>query len=207
MLRVELPALIGRLNAIARQGLEGAAALCAEQQAAEVGASHLLLAFLDQPLCDLRVLLEAEQIEPEALRRALVEDARPPRDLAVTTPSFSPLLVELLQDAWLLASTEFGQSALRTGAIFTALLHHAERYLGPRGERLLAGINRERLRRDFARLTRDSAEAVVAQGEGPAPARPATGDDSALSRFENSRSYIVRRFAALSSDDGLQPDA
>lgn len=193
MLRVELPALIGRLNVIARQGLEGAAALCAEQQAAEVGASHLLLAFLDQPLCDLRVLLEAEQIEPEALRRALAEDARPPRDLVVTTPSFSPLLVELLQDAWLLASTEFGQPELRTGAIFTALLHHAERYLGPRGERLLAGINRERLRRDFARLTRDSAEAAAAEREASAPARPATGDDSALSRFATSLTEQARR--------------
>ncbi|MCK2184359.1 type VI secretion system ATPase TssH [Halomonas getboli] len=195
MLRVELPALIGRLNAIARQALEGAASLCAEQQAPEVGVSHLLLAGLDQPLCDLRVLLEAEDIEPEALRRALTEDARPPRDLEVTTPSFSPLLIEVLQDAWLLASTEFGHRELRTGVIFTALLHHAERYLGPRGERLLAGINRERLRRDFARLTRESAEAANAaedESQRPAPARSA-GDDSALARFATSLTEQARR--------------
>ncbi|MBB3142573.1 type VI secretion system ATPase TssH [Halomonas organivorans] len=193
MLRVELPALIGRLNAIARQALEGAAALCAEQQAAEVGVSHLLLAGLDQPLCDLRVLLDAEAIEPEALRRALTEDARPPRDLEVATPSFSPLLVELLQDAWLLASTELEHRELRTGVIFTALLHHAGRYLGPRGERLLAGINRERLRRDFARLTRESAEAADPEGERPAPARGAAGDDSALARFATSLTEQARR--------------
>ncbi|MFM9272009.1 type VI secretion system ATPase TssH [Halomonas elongata] len=193
MLRVELPALIGRLNAIARQGLEGAAALCAEQQAPEVGVSHLLLACLDQPLCDLRVLLDAEAIEPEALRRALTEDARPPRDLEVTTPSFSPLLVELLQDAWLLASTELEHRELRTGVIFTALLHHAGRYLGPQGERLLSGINRERLRRDFVRLTRDSAEAAVAEDVQPARAGGAAGDDSALARFATSLTEQARR--------------
>ncbi|WP_275288542.1 type VI secretion system ATPase TssH [Halomonas elongata] len=193
MLRVELPALIGRLNAITRQGLEGAAALCAEQQAPEVGVSHLMLAFLDQPLCDLRVLLDVEEVDPEALRRALGEDARPPRDLEVATPSFSPLLVELLQDAWLLASAELEHRELRTGVIFTALLHHAGRYLGPRGERLLAGINRERLRRDFTRLTRDSAEASVAEDERPSPARRAAGDDSALSRFATSLTEQARR--------------
>ncbi|MDR5868660.1 type VI secretion system ATPase TssH [Halomonas koreensis] len=193
MLRVELPALIGRLNAIARQGLEGAATLCAEQQAPEVGVSHLLLAFLDQPLCDLRVLLDAEDIEPEALRRALTEDARPPRDLEVATPSFSPLLVELLQDAWLLASTELEHRELRSGVIFAALLHHAGRYLGPRGERLLAGINRERLRRDFPRLTRDSAEAASPEDARPSPARGAGGEDSALSRFATSLTEQARR--------------
>ncbi|MDR5860455.1 type VI secretion system ATPase TssH [Halomonas eurihalina] len=193
MLRVELPALIGRLNAIARQGLERAAALCAEQQAPEVGVSHLLLACLDQPLCDLRVLLDAEAIEPEALRRALTEDARPSRDLEVATPSFSPLLVELLQDAWLLASTELEHRELRTGVIFTALLHHAGRYLGPQGERLLSGINRERLRRDFVRLTRDSAEAAVAEDVQPARGRGTAGDDSALARFATSLTEQARR--------------
>ncbi|WP_069385195.1 type VI secretion system ATPase TssH [Halomonas caseinilytica] len=193
MLRVELPALIGRLNAIARQGLEGAAALCAAQQAPEVGVSHLLLAYLDQPLCDLRVLLDAEAIESEALRRALTEDARPPRDLEVATPSFSPLLVELLQDAWLLASTELEHRELRTGVIFTALLHHAGRYLGPQGERLLSGINRERLRRDFARLTRDSAEAAVAEDVQPARTDGAAGNDSALARFATSLTEQARR--------------
>ncbi|SDF70549.1 type VI secretion system protein VasG [Onishia taeanensis] len=193
MLRVELPALIGRLNAIARQGLEGAAGLCAEQQAPEVGVSHLLMAFLDQPLCDLRVLLDAENIEPEALRRALAEDARPPRDLEVSTPSFSPLLVELLQDAWLLASAELEHRELRSGVIFTAMLHHAGRYLGPRGERMLAGINRERLRRDFTRLTRDSAEAGAPEGERSAPTRAASGDESALARFATSLTEQARR--------------
>ncbi len=195
MLRVELPALIDRLNAIARQGLEAAAGLCAEQQAPEIGASHLLLAFVDQPLCDVRVLLDGEGIALAELRRALAEDARPPRDLAVTTPSFSPLLVELLQDAWLLASTELDHRALRSGVIFTALLHHAGRYLGPRGERLLAGINRERLRRDFARLTRDSAEAAVPGAEtgGEAAGRGAGTDDGALARFATSLTEQARR--------------
>ncbi|WP_010626161.1 Clp protease N-terminal domain-containing protein, partial [Halomonas sp. KM-1] len=152
MLRVELPALIGRLNAVSRQGLEQAAVLCAEQQAPEVTAGHLLLALIDQPLCDLRCLLEGQGVDLHELRARLAEETRPPRDLAVTTPSFSPLLVELLQDAWLLATTEFSYDSLRSGMIFTALLHNTGRYVGPRSAALLAEINREGLRRGFERL-------------------------------------------------------
>lgn len=131
MLRVELPALIGRLNSVARQGLEQAAVLCAQQQAPEVTVGHVLQAMLDQPLCDVRCICESVDLDTAALRAQLAEDTRPPRDLDVTTPSFSPLLVELLQDAWLLASTEYQHQSLRSGAIFTALLHNPERYLGP----------------------------------------------------------------------------
>lgn len=191
MLRVELPALIGRLNAIARQGLEQAAGHCVERQAAEIGASHLLLALLEQPLCDVRCLLEGQGIEASELRAALTDDSTPPRALTVTTPSFSPLLIELLQDAWLLASTELEHPRLRSGVIFIAALHDASRYLGPRSVALLAPLNRESLRRDFARLTADSAEAPAIAEALEAntlarrnASRPDT--DSALARFASS---------------------
>ncbi|EPC00235.1 ATPase AAA [Litchfieldella anticariensis FP35 = DSM 16096] len=194
MLRVELPALIGRLNAIARQGLEQAAVLCAEQQAPEVTAGHLLQALIDQPLCDLRCLLERQEIDTRELRARLADESLPPRDLEVTTPSFSPLLIELLQDAWLLASTEFDHGELRSGMIFTALLHNASRYLGPRSVALLAGINRESLRRDFERLTADSAEARRSDnGTSTRRAPSAQSDDSALARFATSLTDQARR--------------
>ncbi|MFG6668298.1 type VI secretion system ATPase TssH [Halomonas sp. HNIBRBA4712] len=191
MLRVELPALIDRLNAIARQGLEQAAVLCAEQQAPEVTVGHLLQALLDLPLCDVRLLCEQMDVDTEALRAALAEETRPPRTVEVTTPSFSPLLVELLQDAWLLAATEYQHAALRSGAIFTALLHTPERYLGPGSRRLLAEINRENLRRRLDALTTDSAEAPQ-EAHAPPRQRPA-GDDSALARFATSLTEQARQ--------------
>ncbi|SDM89096.1 type VI secretion system protein VasG [Franzmannia pantelleriensis] len=194
MLRVALPALIGRLNAIARQGLEQAAVLCAEQQAPEVSVGHLLRALIDQPLCDLRSLLDTLEIDSDELRARLAEETRPAQDLEVTTPSFSPLLVELLQDAWLLATTEYGHQTLRSGVIFTALLHNASRYLGPHSVALLAGINRESLRANLERLSADSAEAP--RGDEPATARrdgATSGADSALARFATSLTEQARR--------------
>ncbi|WP_235040358.1 type VI secretion system ATPase TssH [Vreelandella profundi] len=204
MLRVELPALIDRLNPITRQGLEQAAVLCAQQQAPEVAAAHLLQALLDQPLCDVRCLCEHFEIDTAALRAKLAEETRPPRDLEIITPSFSPLLVELLQDAWLLAATEYQHRALRSGAVLTALLHNAERYLGAGSVRLLADINRETLRRHLEHLAAESAEApsdpssnagrqsgMGSGSMGPGSEKPE--NDSALARFATSLTEQARQ--------------
>ncbi|WP_249977521.1 type VI secretion system ATPase TssH [Vreelandella olivaria] len=194
MLRVELPALIGRLNTIARQGLEQAAVLCAQQQAPEVTVGHLLQSMLDQPLCDVRSICESVDIDIAALRSQLAEETRPPHNVEVITPSFSPLLIELLQDAWLLASTEYQHRTLRSGAIFTALLHNPERYLGAGSVRLLSDINRENLRRHLDRITSDSAEAPQEETTNPArQAVPGQGDDSALARFATSLTEQARK--------------
>lgn len=194
MLRVELPALIGRLNTVARQGLEQAAVLCAQQQAPEVTVGHVLQAMLDQPLCDVRSICESVDIDIAALRAQLAEETRPPRNVEVATPSFSPLLIELLQDAWLLASTEYQHADLRSGAIFTALLHNPERYLGAGSVRLLADINRENVRRHLNRITADSAEAPQEETTSNAHQAPASrGSDSALERFTTSLTEQARQ--------------
>lgn len=192
MLRVELSALIERLNAMARHGLEQAAVLCAQQQAPEVTVGHLLQAMLDQPLCDLRSICDSTKVDMTALRAQLAEDTRPSVNTEVPTPSFSPLLIELLQDAWLLASAEYGHHTLRSGVIFTALLHNASRYLGPGSVRLLADINRENLRRHLVRITAGSAEAPEAETDHK-PASQGTNADSALARFATSLTEQARQ--------------
>lgn len=192
MLRVELSALVGRLNHVAREGLEQAAVLCAERQGPEVTCSHLMLALLDQPLCDLRCLLGTLAIDDHDWRAILTEECRPAREPAVTTPSFSPLLVELLQDAWLLASAEYDHRELRTGVIFTALLHNASRYLSDRSATLLAEVNRENLRRHLDAMTADSAETPsLKETDNTTVALP--DDDSALGRFTVSLTEQARQ--------------
>ena len=63
MIRVELPALIGRLNDICRQGLESSAALCISRQGAEITPAHLLFKLLETPFCDVRQILAQAGID------------------------------------------------------------------------------------------------------------------------------------------------
>ncbi|KPQ26786.1 MAG: type VI secretion system protein VasG, partial [Marinobacter excellens HL-55] len=158
MIRVELPALIGRLNDISRQALEASAALCISRQGAEITPAHLLFKLLETPFSDVRQILEHTGMNHQQLQPQVGDSLNGEAQSAEPYPSFSPLLVELMQDAWLLASTELGHTDLRSGALFLALLMNADRYLMPRVAQALVDINREQLRKQFDRLTEGSVE-------------------------------------------------
>lgn len=143
---------------------------------------HLLFKLLDQPLCDVRIVLREAGIEVDTLRQAL-STAFPDGDGGHGQyPSFSPLLVELMQEAWLLGSIELGQAHIRSGALLLAALLHAGRYLPLAAIHALDGINKESLRKGFNALLCNSAEAPSAE-TSPQTIHTPGAKDSALARF------------------------
>ena len=197
MIRVELPALIGRLNDISRQALEASAALCISRQGAEITPAHLLFKLLETPFSDVRQILEHTGINHQQLQPVVGDSLNGEPQTAEPYPSFSPLLVELMQDAWLLASTELGHTELRSGAVFLALLMNADRYLMPRVAQALVDINREQLRKQFDRVTEGSVERPQLTESGGA--RPAVeADMDPLKRYATD-------FTKLAREDKLDP--
>jgi len=197
VIRVELPALIGRLNDISRQALEASAALCISRQGAEITPAHLLFKLLETPFSDVRQILEHTGINHQQLQPVVGDSLNGEPQTAEPYPSFSPLLVELMQDAWLLASTELGHTELRSGAVFLALLMNADRYLMPRVAQALVDINREQLRKQFDRVTKGSVERPQLMESGGA--RPAVeADMDPLKRYATD-------FTKLAREDKLDP--
>ena len=191
MIRVELPALIGRLNDICRNGLEASAALCISRQGAEITPAHLLFKLLETPFSDVRQILEQAGINHQEFQPIVGESLNGELQTAEPYPSFSPLLIDLLQDAWLLASTELGHRDLRSGAVFLALLMNADRYLMPQVSQQLRDMNREQLRRQFDTMTVGSVERPdMAQGEAGAP-RAEAGMDP-LKRYATDFTALAR---------------
>lgn len=185
MIRIELPVLVERLNPICRHMLEEAAALCVNHQGAEIRIEHLLLKMLETPLCDVRQILKMAEVEVEELK-TLLQPSAADNGYGQGYPSFSPLLVEWLQDSWLLASAELQHAQLRSGVMLLVLLMTPQRYLPGSVTRLLANVNRELLRQQFDEWVKESAETQVA-ASGSA-AKSATGaalpaDASLLARF------------------------
>ncbi|MEP5983234.1 MAG: AAA family ATPase, partial [Marinobacter alexandrii] len=197
MIRVELPALIGRLNETCRVAMEASAALCISRQGAEITPAHLLFKLLETPLSDVRQILASTGVDHQQLLPLVGDSLMGERQSAEPYPSFSPLLIELLQDAWLLASAELGHSELRSGAVFVALLLNADRYLVPPVSRKLSEINREQLRRQFDALTEGSSEQPESVADTAAPVMPVT-DLEALTRFATD-------FTQLARDNKLDP--
>ncbi|MEJ6113014.1 type VI secretion system ATPase TssH [Aeromonas salmonicida] len=183
MIRIELPVLVERLNPICRHMLEEAAALCVNHQGAEIRIEHLLLKMLDTPLSDVRQILKRADVGVDELK-TLLQPAGADSGYAQGYPSFSPLLVEWLQDSWLLASAELQHAQLRSGVMQLVLLMTPQRYLPGSVTRLLANVNRELLRQQFDEWVKESAETQVTvstNGTSTPAALPA--DASLLARF------------------------
>ncbi|MDG3821079.1 type VI secretion system ATPase TssH [Pseudomonas aeruginosa] len=183
MIRVDLAALLGRLNLLCRHALEEAGSLCIAQHGTEVTASHLFFKLLDQPLCDVRLILDDVSLSVDEVRRALASAFRDEPDANEHYPAFSPLLVELLQEAWLLGSIELGQTEIRGGTLLLAALLNPARYLPLNAVRLLESINREHLRKHFHELLSRSAEIPETEVSGESLGRVVSSEDTALARF------------------------
>ncbi|WP_370737036.1 type VI secretion system ATPase TssH [Vibrio gazogenes] len=193
VIRIELPTLISKLNQQSKLALEQAASLCIERQHPEVTLEHYLDVLLDNPLSDIRVILKQANIDFENVRQAIASSYT--REHALDTyPAFSPLLVELLQEAWLLSTTELDQNELRSGAIFLAALTRVDRYLPVRLIALLESINRETLKKNFAAVVADSSETAVDKTAEKSSAKsPLTEASTPLQKYCSNVSEQARR--------------
>ncbi|AMQ42909.1 Clp protease ClpV [Aeromonas veronii] len=179
MIRIELPVLVERLNPICRHMLEEAAALCVNHQGAEIRIEHLLLKMLETPLSDVRQILKRAEVEVEELK-SLLQPSAADNGYGQGYPSFSPLLVEWLQDSWLLASAELQHGQLRSGVMLLVLLMTPQRYLPGSVTRLLANVNRELLRQQFDEWVKESAETPVTNPANGSTAPAALPTDATL---------------------------
>ncbi|HEC7857993.1 TPA: type VI secretion system ATPase TssH [Salmonella enterica subsp. enterica serovar Muenster] len=192
MIQIDLATLVKRLAPFAKQALEAAASECMSQQAAEITVSHVLIQMLAIPRSDFRVIAERAEIGTDDLRQALTVENYATARSADSYPSFSPMLVEWLKEAWLLASAEMQQTELRGGVLLLALLHSPLRYIPPAAARLLTAINRDRLQQDFTGWTKESAESV-ALADGQAARATADTGDSLLGRYAKNMTDDARQ--------------
>jgi len=193
MIQIDLPVLVKRLNLFSRQALEAAAAECMTQQAAEITVAHVLLQMLSSVRSDLRVIAEQADLDVVTLRQALTVENYATVRSADSYPAFSPMLVEWLKEAWLLASTEMQMSELRGGVLLLALLHSPLRYVPPAAARQLTGINRDRLQQDFSQWTRESAETVIQDDDGKNVSVATDASDSLLARYARNMTEDARQ--------------
>ncbi|MGF1873283.1 type VI secretion system ATPase TssH [Photobacterium indicum] len=182
MIRIELPTLISKLNGQSKLALEQAASVCMSRQNSEVTFEHLLFCLLENPLSDVRVLIKQAGMDHDLIKQKIGDAMARSAEGHDTYPAFSLLLVELLQDAWLLSSTELSEMELRSGAIFLVALMRIDRYLPFSLKDTFQSFNRETLRTNFVSLTLGSSESPVQNTPNklPAPIEKAT---TALARF------------------------
>jgi type VI secretion system protein VasG len=185
MLLVELKPLVGRLNSFCKQALEDGVGLCVTRGHYEITVEHLLVKLFDEPQADIPLLLRQHDIDAPLIKRGVEQSLEDMRTGNAGRPAFSPLLLELLQDAWLIASVNLHESRIRSGTILLAFLARATYYATGDYATPLRALNRETLIGEFGAVCGASVETSAApQGEGAGGEAPvAAGDGSAIARF------------------------
>jgi hypothetical protein len=122
MLSVEIKPLLKRLNPFCTRALEGAAGLCVSRSHYEVTVEHFVSRLLDEIGADWYLILKQFGINSTALRKSLDRTLEEMRSGNAGKPAFSPLLLQWIQDAWLLASVNLGEVSIRSGSLLLALL-------------------------------------------------------------------------------------
>ena len=182
MIKINLAATLGALNDVSKLMLEESAAYAISCGESEVLPAHLLLKSLENPFSDVRFILNKLNISHEELTALLLSKMQTSHTNIDSVPSFSPLLIEMLQEAWLLGSLEFEQTQIRSASIFLALVLNASRYLPTAVASYLNQINKETLRQSLLVFAKGSAESQTTQENTTTPSAVHT-DQSDLARF------------------------
>lgn len=181
MVSVNLKSLVAKLNETCRRSLEGAAGLCLSRTNYNVELEHWLLKLLETPHTDLAALLRHFEIDASRVMRAVTAAIDRLKTGNARPPGLSPQVVDLIREAWVIASVDFGAAQVRSGHLLCALLKDEMLSRVAReasGE--LQRISVEGLTRDLPAVvanTDESGQAAAAEATSgaaaPAPGRPA----------------------------------
>ncbi len=171
MVPVNLKSLVGKLNDTTRTALEAGAGLCLSRTNYNVEIEHWLLKLIESPQTDLAAVFRQYGVDVSRISRDLTRVLDRLKTGNARPPALSPNIVELIREAWVVASVEFAAGRTRSGHLLCALvsddalarlLHDAS----PEFQKIPA----EALRKDLAALTANTAEAAASSANHGEPA-------------------------------------
>ncbi len=186
MVNVDMKSLLSKLNGFCTTTLHNAAGLCVSRTQYEVSVEHFLIKCLETPQSDLPLILRRFEIDPSRVIQALNDSIEDLKSGNAGKPVFSPMLLELCENAWMVSSIDLGEAKIRSGAIFLAFLKKPAFFGNSRWSDLLTTISRDTLQQEFWTIIKASSE-QRAPDRGPAaagaPGAGPQGDGSFLARF------------------------
>jgi type VI secretion system protein VasG len=169
MTGVDVKNLVEKCNTFCTGALYDAAGLAVGRTHYEVAAEHFLLKCLENREADLALLTERYGVDRATAIRDFTRSLDAFKSGNSARPGFSPLLIELLETAWLIASVDLKQTRIRSGAVLLAYARRPAYYAQSAQAPTFAEVNRDEAVRSFFMFTGESCE----------NAPDATGDEAA----------------------------
>lgn len=158
-MNVNLKSLIGRLNDTCREALEGGAGLCLSRTNYDVEIEHILAKLLENDDTDLHKICNHYEVNIDRLSKDVQQALERLKTGNSRTPGLSDRLPRWIQDAWLLASVDFGAARVRSGHLTLALLvNDSLARIAREISREFLHISAESLQTKLPEITADSSE-------------------------------------------------
>jgi type VI secretion system protein VasG len=182
MLTVDIKALLRRMNSYCTNALESAAGLCVSRTHYEVTVEHFLIKLLENPQADLSLILRQFDVDPGRLRKAIEQSLEDYQTGNASKPVFSPLLLEWIQESWLLASVDMEEARVRSGSLLVAFINRPSKFTAGSYPEVLSAVQRDTLMASFWDIVKNSMEKAVKERAVEAEAGP-PGEATAIKRF------------------------
>ncbi|MEM7137475.1 MAG: type VI secretion system ATPase TssH [Myxococcota bacterium] len=185
-MRTDPARLVQILTPTAQRHLNGAVGRAASSQHAEATVEHMLEQMVSDPEGEASGILHQYAQNRESLLQRLVDALGRAPTGSTARPVFSPNLFRWIEDTWVTASVEHGETSIRTGMLLYQLIREPDRYLAVKLPELRA-ISAEALGKEILELLSLSKEAPeaepITQSKPGAAARPGPAGGGAIERF------------------------
>ena len=169
MIGVDMKGLIDKCDSFCQQALNSAAGMTVHREHYEVCFEHFLLACLEEPRCDVALMLAAAGVDTGSLRAAVNRSLEQFRTGNSGRPVFSPTLQDVMEAGWLVSSVDLGGARLRSGGILLAFVRRPNFYAQGDYTRLLRDVEPDAMLRGFGEVRASSVE----EQESALPSGPA----------------------------------
>ncbi|MCC9602664.1 type VI secretion system ATPase TssH [Stieleria sp. JC731] len=174
MAQINLKELVGKLNDTCRGALESAAGLCLSRTNYNIEIEHWLLKLLENDRADLTIACKVSGVDISTLQADLNKAIDKLQTGNGRPPALSPNVVDLVREAWLIASVDHGSAKVRSGHVLIALLtSSALRPVARDASDEFDAINGDSLAQDFSNILSESEETDVPMGVGSTAAKSA----------------------------------
>ncbi|HEX3020577.1 MAG TPA: type VI secretion system ATPase TssH [Chitinispirillaceae bacterium] len=153
----DIRVLINKLNVCCQKVFQESVNNCISNTNYELTWEHILLSLLENNNNDACQILTYFKIDTSRLKKSLVHeiDSFPTGNTA--KPTFSPVLVNLLEKAWNLSSLQYNQTAIRSGILFVAAIDDIKRSFSPYADQM-RDIDANELMKNFFQIIEKSSE-------------------------------------------------
>ncbi|KPA11141.1 ClpV1 family type VI secretion ATPase [Candidatus Magnetomorum sp. HK-1] len=161
MITEKIEKLLDKLTPYVLSQLDAAAGFAMSKGHYEIGFEHLFLKFINDSKGDIANLLNHFDIDYKNLKSELLKTLNTYLTGNTGKPSFSPVLIDILENAWILASVDFNQDHIRSAHLMLASLNMNRNYTFIWLNALKNIINKEKIAAALVSGLENSVEETV----------------------------------------------